>query len=140
MKRQLFGTATIANNATLFTKILEIAEQIFQPLKNVTDFQASVVFQPISRSITTKGALNGGNSLGLEGSRDLICKSNKRTHYSGFQALPSNISFHTPQSSTSPSNGPSPMTTAPSTKPQNPSSARPSSSQNPKNSTMSMCT
>lgn len=71
---QLFGTATVANNVTIFTKILEIAEQVFRPIKNVTDFQSSVVLQPIPRTITSKGAANGGNVLGLDGSEDLVCK------------------------------------------------------------------
>ena len=71
---QLFGTATIANNASLFTQVLAIAQQVFQPLRNVTDFQASVVLQPIPRTITNKGISNGGNSLGLDGTEDLICE------------------------------------------------------------------
>ena len=58
----------------MFTKILEIAEQVFRPIKNVTDFQSSVVLQPIPRTITSKGAENGGNVLGLDGSEDLVCK------------------------------------------------------------------
>ena len=74
VSRQLFGTATIGNNASLLSQVLAIAQQVFQPLKNVTDFQSSVVFQPIPRTITNKGITNGGNSLGLDGTEDLICE------------------------------------------------------------------
>ena len=74
LSRQLFGTATIANNASLFSQLLTTAQQVFQPLKNVTDFQSSVVLQPIPRTITNKGITNGGNSLGLDGTEDLICE------------------------------------------------------------------
>ena len=74
LSRQLFGTATIANNASLFSQVLAIAQKVFQPLQNVTDFQSSVVLQPIPRTITNKGITNGGNSLGLDGTEDLICE------------------------------------------------------------------
>ena len=117
---QLFGTATIANNASLFTQVLAIAQQVFQPLRNVTDFQASVVLQPIPRTITNKGINNGGNSLGLDGSKDLICElrlyfylHTQITTISiptlGITAGPTNTSSF--QSSISQSSGPSPKMT-----------------------------
>ena len=70
--RQLFGTATFANNATMFAKILSLAEVAYQPVQEVPDFQASIVLQPMPRSITSRGAANGGNSLGLDGKEDLV--------------------------------------------------------------------
>ncbi|KAL8823503.1 MAG: hypothetical protein Q9191_005796 [Dirinaria sp. TL-2023a] len=70
--RQLFGTATFANNATMFAKILSLAETAYQPVQNVPDFQASIVLQPMPRSITSRGAASGGNSLGLDGKEDLV--------------------------------------------------------------------
>ena len=74
--RQLFGTATFKNDATLFAKILSLANSTFAPLQSVKDFQGSVTLQPITRAQTSKGGGAGGNSLGLDPSRgDLICKS-----------------------------------------------------------------
>ncbi|MCJ1226704.1 hypothetical protein MMC12_003357 [Toensbergia leucococca] len=64
--RQLFGTATFANNASLFSEIFSIAQTAFLPIQTVKDFQASFVLQPIPTSITDKGALTGGNSLGID--------------------------------------------------------------------------
>lgn len=91
---------------------------MFQPLKNVTDFQSSVVFQPIPRTITNKGIANGGNSLGLDGTEDLVCELFRlcfrpRTKISpihvpttGINVGPANSGPF--QSSISQSNGPSP--------------------------------
>ena len=73
--RQLFGTATFKNDATLFAKILSLANSTFAPVQNLKDFQASVTLQPITRTQTSKGANFGGNSLGLGPKRgDLICE------------------------------------------------------------------
>ena len=70
--RQLFGTATFANNVTIFAKILSLAKTAYQPVQQVPDFQASIVLQPMPRSITGRGAASGGNSLGLDGKEDLV--------------------------------------------------------------------
>ncbi|MCJ1475409.1 hypothetical protein MMC13_004071 [Lambiella insularis] len=70
--RQLFGTATFANNATLFAHLYTLAQRAFAPLQNISAFQASFVLQPISRAITAHSRLSGGNSLGLDASRDLV--------------------------------------------------------------------
>jgi hypothetical protein len=85
VKRQLFGTATFANNATLFAQILSLAEAAYQPVQSVAAFQASIVLQPMPCSITSRGAANGGNVLGLDGSQDLVCTS-----------PPTSLSFPTP--------------------------------------------
>ena len=46
------------------------------PVQTVKSFQASFVLQPIPKSITSKAALNGGNSLGLSSDDgDLVCTS-----------------------------------------------------------------
>ena len=75
MSSQLFGTATFVNDAALFAHVLGLAEAAFLPVQLVKSFQASFVLQPIPRSITSKGALNGGNSLGLNpDDGDLVCK------------------------------------------------------------------
>jgi len=73
---QLFGTATFANNATLFAELFRLATENFLPVQNVEGFQASFVLQPISKAITSKAKLNGGNSLGISSEDgDLVCKS-----------------------------------------------------------------
>ena len=75
LNSQLFGTATFANNATLFAELFRLATENFKPVQNAAGFQASFVLQPISRAITSKGALNGGNSLGISAKDgDLVCK------------------------------------------------------------------
>ena len=71
---QLFGTATFVNNATLFATLFSIAQSVFQPIQNIANFQASFVLQPVPKSITEKGGLKGGNSLGLDGCEDLVCR------------------------------------------------------------------
>ncbi|MCJ1405676.1 hypothetical protein MMC11_008905 [Xylographa trunciseda] len=62
---QLFGTATFAANASLLADLFTLAGAAFQPIQNITNFQASFVLQPISTAITCKANLTGGNSLGL---------------------------------------------------------------------------
>ena len=59
----LFGTATFANNATLLAQILSIVETTFKTVHG--NYSVSVTFQAVPKSITSKAALNGGNSLGL---------------------------------------------------------------------------
>lgn len=73
--RQLFGTATFANDATLFRHLYDLAAKAFAPLQRMEKFQASFVLQPIPTSITEKGIFKGGNSLGL-GCEDgnLVCQ------------------------------------------------------------------
>ena len=73
--RQLFATATFQNNAQLFADMYVLATKIFQPVQSVESFQASFVLQPISKAITDKARLTGGNLLGL-GPKDgnLVCK------------------------------------------------------------------
>ena len=73
--RQLFGTATFKNDASLLSKILALANETYAPVRHLRDFQASVTLQPISRAQTSKGEGMGGNSLGLDASRgDLVCE------------------------------------------------------------------
>ena len=73
--RQLFGTATFKNDATLFAKILSLANSTFAPVQHLKDFQLSVTLQPITRAQTSKGADVGGNSLGLDpNGGDLVCE------------------------------------------------------------------
>ena len=73
--RQLFATATFQNNAKLFADIYALAQKIYQPVQSVDSFQASFVLQPISKAITSKASLTGGNLLGLDSKDgDLVCK------------------------------------------------------------------
>lgn len=60
----LFGTATFANNATLLAQILSIAETTFKPLQR--NYSTGITLQAVPKSITSKAALTGGNSLGLD--------------------------------------------------------------------------
>ncbi|MCJ1413431.1 hypothetical protein MMC19_007536 [Ptychographa xylographoides] len=63
--RQQFGTATFSNNATLFAHIFALATEIFEPIQSIDNFLASFVLQPISKAITSRAHLTGGNSLGI---------------------------------------------------------------------------
>ena len=73
--RQLFATATFQNNAQLFADIYALATKIYQPVQKVDSFQASFVLQPISKAITGKASLTGGNLLGLGPTDgDLVCE------------------------------------------------------------------
>ena len=59
----LFGTATFDNNATLLAQILSIAEATFKPVQG--NYSIGITLQAVPKSITSKAALSGGNSLGL---------------------------------------------------------------------------
>ena len=62
--RYLFGTATFENNATLLAQILSTVEPTFKSVQG--NYSVGVTLQAVPKSITSKGALNGGNSLGLD--------------------------------------------------------------------------
>jgi hypothetical protein len=70
--RQLFGTATFVNNATLFQHIYNLAIAAFTPLYTTPGFQASFVLQPISKAILRHIYSNGGNILGLTANQNLV--------------------------------------------------------------------
>ncbi|MCJ1268116.1 hypothetical protein MMC22_008002, partial [Lobaria immixta] len=63
-QRAIFGVATYANNATLIANILDIGQDAFNGFQPKGNFSYSQNLQPISRAITSKAALNGGNVLG----------------------------------------------------------------------------
>lgn len=63
-QRAIFGVATYANNATLIANILDIGQAAFNGFQPKGNFSYSQNLQPISRAITSKAALNGGNVLG----------------------------------------------------------------------------
>lgn len=69
-----FGTLTVGNNAELFTRINGIFNSSMAIAANITGIVASSAWQPIPRSTTNKADLTGGNSLGLDASRDRMCK------------------------------------------------------------------
>ena len=64
--RELFATATFANNATMQEKFFDLANQTVQSITNVTKMTLSMSFQPLPQVIIGHGAFNGGNSLGLD--------------------------------------------------------------------------
>ncbi|KAI9869175.1 MAG: hypothetical protein M1830_005468 [Pleopsidium flavum] len=63
-ERYLFGTATLTNNATLLAHLIFMAEEAFK-IQTVGSFSVVLTLQPLSKSITSKAVLDGGNSLGL---------------------------------------------------------------------------
>ena len=72
--RWQFATLTLDNDADLMESVLLLANQVYLPVQNVTGFQVSIDYQPITGRTTGKGAVTGGNSLGLEpADGDLQC-------------------------------------------------------------------
>ena len=65
------GTLTFANNATLLSDILSLAERTFR-IKTKSRANFALILEPIPRSITRRAAAKGGNSLGLDESKDVI--------------------------------------------------------------------
>lgn len=70
----MFGVARYANNAALIANILDIGQDVFKGFQPKGNFSYSHGLQPISKAITSKAALNGGNVLGQTPAQgDVIC-------------------------------------------------------------------
>ena len=65
-RRQLFATGSYGASAAMMKAIWQIGNETAQPLRGIANFKWSISFQPIPTVITSKAAVNGGNSLGLD--------------------------------------------------------------------------
>lgn len=64
--RNIFSTFSMGNDARLCERVYQIMNDALAPLLNKTGFSSGLNIQPISRAITSKASLTGGNSLGLD--------------------------------------------------------------------------
>ena len=63
---QLYATATFANDATLLSKIFDVANDTLQPIRDVPGLIYALAYQPLTTSITSKSQRNGDNAMGLD--------------------------------------------------------------------------
>ncbi|KAI9819105.1 MAG: hypothetical protein M1827_007261 [Pycnora praestabilis] len=71
--RTYWGTATWRNNASFTAQVINLANATFQPYSNLTGFSTTLAMEPITREMTARSSLYGGDSLGLQNNtEDLI--------------------------------------------------------------------
>jgi hypothetical protein len=74
-RRYLFATATFKNDASTFTKLLDIHYKGLDSVTGSKGFVSSFVLQHISPMMTSRSAANGGNPLGVNPeSGPLVCE------------------------------------------------------------------
>lgn len=80
--RQLFYTATYANDYTMLYQLFQQSNASLQAVVNVAGLSWSLSLQPIVPAITKFSAQTGGNALGLDPSEgSLACKSISALHF-----------------------------------------------------------
>ncbi|MCJ1395726.1 hypothetical protein MMC18_008612 [Xylographa bjoerkii] len=63
--RQVYVTATVANNGALLSQVFDIANTLLEPLKDKPGLRYAMAYQAIPTCVMSRSLANGGNALGL---------------------------------------------------------------------------